>query len=319
LFAAAALGCVGAVVIWRKLTPMIAIRAYWCKLRTLRQLVSFGSWVVVDAIGTLLFLNTDLLVVNRLLGAEATGQYAAILSGASLLWNSAIVLASVFAPTMTLLYSRQDIFGLIACSKQSVRFVGLLMAIPIGLICGLSKPLLRLWLGDAFVPLAPLIALMTSHLCINLAVLPLCNIQTASNHVRIPGIVSCVLGLLNLVLAILLAGPVGWGLYGVAAGSAIALTAKNLFFTPIYATRILGLKWTTYYHEIIPVAAATLGLAVLGWAVASWLVIHSWLTLMLVALMLASISVAFIFAVLLGETERAYVMRILCPWSSQAA
>ena len=52
---------------------------------------------------------------------------------------------------------------------------------------------------------------------------------------RVPAIVTIVMGFGNLGLAILLAGPMGWGLYGVAAAGAIALTAKNLIFTPLYA------------------------------------------------------------------------------------
>lgn len=308
LFISTVLTCLGAVRIWRKLTPMLELRPSWFSLTTLRELAGFGSWVVVDSIGTILALSTDLLVVNRLMGAEATGRYAAIGIWSAFLSSFASVVASVFAPTMLLLYSRKDLAGLIDYARRAVRFVGLVMAIPIGLICGLARPLLKLWLGDEFVPMAPLMALMTCHLCINLAVLPLFNIQVATNHVRIPGIVTCLFGLLSLALALLLAGPVGWGLYGVAAAGAIALTLKNLIFTPIYAARILGLKWSTYCYGIIPVAGATLGLAALGWAVVSFFPIYSWLGLIVIGLLLGVLMAAFIFAVVLDQAERLYVV-----------
>lgn len=316
LFISTGLTCLGAVRIWRKLTPMLELRISWFNLTTLRQLAGFGSWVVVDSIGTILSLSTDLLVVNRLIGAEATGHYAAVGTWSALLSSFAGVVAGVFAPTMILLYSRKDVAGLIDYARRAVRFVGLVMAIPIGLICGLSKPLLKLWLGEEFVPLAPLMTLMTCHLCINLAILPLLHILLAANKVRIPGIVSCLIGLLNLALAILLAGPVGWGLYGVAAAGAIALTSKNLIFAPIYAARILGLKWSTYFYAIIPVAGATLGLAALGWTVVSLFPVCSWLGLIIVSLILGVIVSAFIFVVLLEHTERFHVVSMLCPWMS---
>ena len=116
-----------------------------------------------------------------------------------------------------------------------MKLVGLLMALPIGLICGLSSPLLQTWLGPKFAELSWLMTLMTIHLSVNLAVLPLFSIQTATNAVRTPALVMIVMGMGNLGLAIFLAGPMGWGLYGVAAAGAIALTAKNLVFTPLYA------------------------------------------------------------------------------------
>lgn len=314
LFISTGITFLGAFGIWRRLTPMLQLRLSWFDLAVLRQLAGFGIWVVIDSIGTILFLSTDLLVVNRLLGAEATGRFAAIGTWSALLWNFAWVVAGVFAPTMILLYSRKDREGLIDYSRRAARFVGLVMAIPIGLICGMSRPLLKLWLGPEFVPLAPLMTLMTCHLCINLAVLPLFNIQVATNKVRIPGLVSCGIGLLNLALAILLAGPVGWGLYGVAAAGAIALTAKNLLFAPIYAARLLGLKWSTYCREIIPVAGATLGLATLGWATVSLFAICSWLGLIVASLTLGVLVSAFLFTAVLDQAERAYVVGILCPW-----
>jgi len=87
----------------------------------------------------------------------------------------------------------------------------------------------------------------------------------ATNHVRLPGILTCVMGLGSLGLALLLAGPVGWGMYGVAVAGAVMLTAKNLVFTPLYTARILGLGYGTFYREILPVVASTIGLAGAGW------------------------------------------------------
>jgi len=304
----------GAYYIWKYLTPMLELRMAWFNFATFRQMTGMGWWIVINSVGSLLYLSIDLLVVNKMLGAEATGQYGAVMTWSTLLRSFAGVVAGVFGPTIIMYYSRNDLSGLVRYSRQAVKFLGLFIAIPIGLICGMSKPLLQLWLGQSFVHLAPLMSLMTFHLCINLAVLPLFNIQVSTNHVRLPGIVTCIMGMMNLGLAVILAGSVGWGMYGVAIAGAIMLTAKNLVFTPIYAAHILKIKWTVFYREALPIVALALGLAALGWGVSSCLSIISWTRLLLVASLLGAISMGVIFAGVLDKEERAYVGKILSSW-----
>jgi len=271
---------------------------------TLRQLTGMGGWIVINQIGSLLYLSIDLIVVNKILGAEAGGQYGALLIWSTNLRALAGVLAGVFAPTIISLFAQQDIQGLASYCQQAIKFVGLMIALPIGLICGLAQPLLRVWLGPAFEPLAPLLMLLTIHLCVNLSVLPLFNIQVATNKVRLPGILTCVMGAGNLGLALLLVGPFGWGMYGVAAAGVCMLTAKNIVFTPLYGAYILGLGYKTFYRKIFPVVGATLGLAGVGWWLAQGLQLSTWLGLGLSGIGLASVFVPVTYRFLLTDEER---------------
>ena len=313
IFLASAFSCAGAYLIWRGLTPMLELRLAWFSLATLHEMTRMGWWIVITSVGSILYLSIDLVVVNKMLGVEATGQYGAVMTWSALLRSFAGVIAGVFGPTIIMLYSRHDQGGLVQYSRRAVRFVGLVMVIPIGLICGLSKPLLTLWLGPSFAPLAPVMCLMTVHLCINLAVLPLFNIQVATNRVRIPGIVTCVMGMMNLALAITLCGPVGWGMYGVAAAGAIMLTAKNLIFTPVYAARVLGLRWKAFYRELIPILTLTLALVAMGWIAVNCVNIDSWSRLIVAGLFLGAGAATVVFGVVLDRTERAQVLRLVVP------
>ncbi len=223
------------------------------------------------------------------------------------------VVSGVFGPTIISLYGRQDTEGLVTYSRRAVKFVGLMLALPIGVICGFAHPLLRIWLGPAFEPLASLMSLMTVHLCVNLAVLPLFNIQVATHHVRLPGMMTCVMGLGSLGLALLLAGPVGWGMYGVAVAGAVMLTAKNLVFTPLYAARILGLGYGTFYREILPIVGMTLGLAGGAWWLARSFQLHTWLGLGLSAISIAAVFAAGTYFFLLSSDERKHGLRLIRP------
>ncbi|HEY3417593.1 MAG TPA: oligosaccharide flippase family protein [Armatimonadota bacterium] len=306
-------GVIGSIIVWRYLTPMLRIQPALFNIGTLRQLTSTGGWVVVNQIGTLLYLCIDLIVVNRLIGAEAGGQYGALLQWSTLLRGIAGTVAGVFAPTIIAFYAQHDLSGLVQYSQRAVKMLGLVIALPIGLICGLSRPLLHAWLGPEFAALSPLLSLMTIHLCVNLGVLPLFNIQVATNNVRLPGILTCVMGAMNLGLALWLAGPVGWGMYGVAAAGAIMLTAKNLLFTPLYGAHILGIGHGTFFRATIPIIVATLGLTASGWGIASLFPILSWTALFGVGAILTCLYLGFTYLILLTKEERGAALRLLAP------
>jgi len=173
--------------------------------------------VVVNDIGSLLFLQIDLIVVNLLFGATSAGEYAIALQWAVLLRALAGVLSGVLTPTILSCYARKQTETLIRVTKSAVKLMGLAMALPIGLVCGFAPELLTLWVGGEFAFLWPLMVLLTVHLAVNLAVFPLFPINVAHNRVRVPGIVTFFMGIGNFGLAVALPLLTGWGYYGVAA------------------------------------------------------------------------------------------------------
>ncbi len=310
---AAAVSFTLSVGIWRYLTPMLRVQRSAFSRQTFGRLSGMGGWMVINQVGSLLYLNIDLMVVNKMLGAVAGGQYGAVMMWSTMLRTLAGVMSGVFGPTIISLYGRNDMSALVTYCRRAVKFVGLMIALPIGLICGLAQPLLRIWLGPAFEPLAPLMMLMSIHLCVNLAVLPLFSIQVATNHVRVPGILTCIMGVGNLGLALLLAGPIGWGMYGVAAAGAVMLTAKNIIFTPIYAAHILGQKCRTFYREIFPVVGTTLVLAGLGWWFARKFDLSTWLDLVLSGVIFTALYLLVTYQFLLTNEERKHVLSLIFP------
>ncbi len=307
LLLSAVFGIIGSIIIWRHLTPMLHIRPHLFSWMTLRQLIDTGGWLVVTQVGTLLFLGIDLLVVNKMFGSAMCGCYATVMQWSTLLRSIASVIAAVFAPTMLALYANHDNAGLEHYSRQSVKIMGLALSLPIGIICGLSRPLLAVWLGPSFALLAPLMLLMTIHLSINLSFTPLPNIFMASNKVRLPGMVQVALGLLNLLLAIMLAGPLHWGMYGVAAAGAIVLTVKNLLFTPFYSAHLLNINFFTFTGVVLPITAMTLAITLLGWCCSSMAHIVNWHALILASAGMSLVWACLTYCFFLSAGERSIV------------
>jgi membrane protein EpsK len=257
LLLAAMVSAIGLIWAWRHLAPELRIRFADWDVKELHRLTATTGWLSVWQVGTILLISIDLLVVNRIFGPVAGTLYAVALQWSVMLRGIAITLGNLFAPEITALHARNNVDGVVNYSLRSVKFLGLLMALPIGLISGLARPLLNTWLGPDFVGVAPLMILLTLPMALNLAYLPIQQISLATNNVRLPGLVQIVAGVLNLVLAIVLARFTPLGMYGVALAGGLVLSLRNLLFTPIYSARILGVSDGTFFRAMAPCLVAS--------------------------------------------------------------
>lgn len=245
----------------KKINPHMKINFRDFQLSQLKHLTETGGWIIVNQIGALLFLQVDLMVVNKLFGAAAGGEYAIVLTWSTLLRAVAGMLSGVLVPIIYTYYAQKKYEEIITLSKSAVKFMGFAMALPIGFICGFAPQILSLWVGPEFIKLSLLMWIILIHLVINLSVLPLFPINVSFNKVRIPGIVTLVMGIGNFLLAIIIPYITGWGYYGVAVAGMIMLTIKNSLFTPWYATKVMGISSNTYIKSMIPGVLSALVIA----------------------------------------------------------
>ena len=159
--------------------------------------------------------------------------------------------------------------------------MGLFLALPIGLVCGFGPIFLTLWVEQDIPQLYLLTWILVGHLCINLAVLPIFSVQLAFNKVKVPGVVTLILGCIDVVFAIVIVKHTHLGMYGIGLAGAIVLTIKNLIFTPWYTAKILNKDIGIYMKPVVFGVFATLVLALLSFFVASFFEIESWLGLII--------------------------------------
>ncbi len=294
----------GYILASRLQVPGLRIKHRMFRWETVRQFAGIGGWMVVSQIGTLLYLGIDLMVVNRFVGVKEAGSYGAVLQWSGLLRSFSWVMTAGFVPTIFALYARKEHAELAGYTRRAVRFVSLLLALPVGLICGLSQPLLTVWLGREFAYLAPLLVLLTFHLSMNLGVSPLTFLQSARGKVRTPGIVTCLMGCLNVVLAILLAVSAGWGVYGVAAAGAVMLTVKSVFFEPVYSAWIIGEKWWLFSREILLALLMTSATAGVAFLIASARNISGWTGLVMTGMGITPLYAILVWVLAFNKEER---------------
>jgi membrane protein EpsK len=198
-----------------------------------------GGWMSLNQVGSLLLVSIDVIIINRLYGPEKCGIYGSIVQWAIMLRSLSLTVSGVLAPTIIKFYAQNDFEGLFRFLTRAVRLLGMFMALPIGLVCGFSEPILKVWLGPQFGQFSDLLILLVLPSCLNLPYAPLNHIFLTTNKVRVPGIVQVLAGLTNVGLALLLAVSFNLGIYGIALANIIVLTLRSNIFVRLYCAVIL--------------------------------------------------------------------------------
>jgi O-antigen/teichoic acid export membrane protein len=302
----------GFVFLWRRLTPELHVQITAFDRSQLRSLMGMGGWVMVNTLGAMLLARVDLLVVNVFFGAALTGGYGSVVQFSILIDYLGNAAAAVLRPIILIKYAQQDLTGLQHLARQSVKLLGLALALPVGLLCGLSRPLLGVWLGSDYQFLSVLLVIIVCHLSLNLSVRPLFYVQTAYNKIRWPGIATLLSGGLSLGLAVLMAKWGGWGAAGVALAVAVAWTAKNALYVPIYTAHIMELAWWFFLPTSIPIVTATLIVGIGAYGLTLVRMPNNWLELAGSVVIISLLYAAGAWVVGLSRADRE-LLRSLLP------
>ncbi|MFH2739850.1 hypothetical protein [Enterobacter hormaechei] len=228
------------IICWKLLTPQLNLSLRLFRKEKVKKITSFSGWVLFDQIGSILFLKTDLILVNSLSGSKANGEYSIATQFSDLLRSLAGLVAGSLGPMMVILYEKKQFEELTSLTITFVKFLSFTIAVPIIILCVYSKEILNWWLGPEYTHLSYLIFIVTLPLIINLGTLPILSINIAVKKIQIPAIVNCLLAIVGIVTSIILFRNSTLGYYAIAICYVITLTIKNAIFIPWYATKILN-------------------------------------------------------------------------------
>lgn len=302
LLAASILLALYSVITSKRLVPYLRINRSQADWRVFKELYKTSSWMMVDQLGNILCGGLDLWLANRMLGAAMSGQYAIALQWSGLMRNLGSTMTSVLAPSTVLHFANDDRQRMMEHAFQGTRLAGLVVALPVGILCGLAKPVLGLWVGPSFEVLAPLMRMVLLPVCVLVCGLPLYYVLVALNAVRAPALWTIVLGALNVGLIVVLAKP--FLLYGVAAASVLTVVLKNGVFLPWYTGRVTRQRRWPYFGQMLRSLVLAVGTAVCTHFAGIVIGTRSWFHLAACA---AAVSCAFVagsYLFALNQNER---------------
>jgi membrane protein EpsK len=310
LIIAAGVGLAGDMLVWRRLTPNLNIDYHCVDRQRLRELIGISLWTTIGQLGFLLLMETDVILVNAMFGAETTGRYGSLLVFPLLLDTLAETMLTVLSPMVLGRYAVNDIEGVRRVVLTSTKLLSVGLALPIGLIVGFARPLLTVWLGPDFGALDVLLSILIAHQTVNLAMRPLSYVVTAYNKVRAQALVTIGLGGLNIILAVIFVWC-GFGVVGIAASAAVVWTLRNVVFMSGYVAFLLHLPWFAFYKRLIGGVLGLIGVVVACTYVTQHWRPQGWLELGLAAASVGAIYGAIAYTLILNNADRKSLWRVI--------
>jgi hypothetical protein len=127
------------------------------------------------------------------------------------------------------------------------------------------------------------------------------------NKVKIPSLVLLTTGVLTVATNYILLNVTDWGVYVIAGVSSVYSLLRNFIFTPLYGAHCLGVKKSTFYHEIITGNICLVVNLAVGAGIIQLLPGGSWIGLILGAAVMAVICISINFFIVLNNGERKMV------------
>lgn len=296
----------------RHVCPELRISRGMFDITRLREMMSVGGWSLINSLGNLLFIQTSLLIVNIMLGAESGGYFGVIITVISAVSSLVDTLATIFAPVIYQMYSEGRYDAMCKVSRMAVKIVGLIMSMPIAFLCIYSGPVLTLWVGQEYAFLSDVVwATMFVMIGIG-AISPAYSLTMVHLKVKVPGLITLTMGVVNVVITVMVVQFTDWGLVGVGATWSVTMFIKNCIINPWYIARVSEMGKFDL-HKSLVFGFASYALLLLFYAAIHAIVDVpvSWLWMGFLGFMLLILHVFLVFRVALNADERSVVKSCL--------
>lgn len=291
-----------------KLTPDLQFKKELFDFKAVIELAKVGIWNSVSQLSQMLFTGLDLLIANIFMGAEEMSILSIAKTLPIMLISFIGVIAGAFYPSMTISYSTQTTKDFAAETRFASKMCGFICSVPIIGIVVFGGNFFSLWLPTLTqseinrVQILSVLTLLPQ--AFSIYVFPLYQINTITCNVRIPAVLDCIIGVVNIAVVYALLRFTDLGLYAIAGVSSALLLLKITIFVPMYAASNIGLKRRTFYPYLLRGMFLNAAVFCICGAVHRFMPISSWMMLIAAALITAVISYGAGFFVVFSSNER---------------
>jgi O-antigen/teichoic acid export membrane protein len=294
----------------RRLWPSLKVRAHYVRRGIAREMFGYSVWSFINQLSDMIRFRIDAMVVAGFCGASAVTHYSI---GAGLAEYS-LNLINRATNIMTPVFVRYEAVGdHEAIRSKLVSFTminAVLSFFGMGLTYVVGRLFIVRWMGPAYDDAYLVFIVMGAALMIQALMQMANNALYALARHRPYAVASVCEAAANAGLSIVLAR--GYGMVGVAIGTAIPLAVNQLLYTPWYTCRVLGLDLRRFYAPIVRAAIVTGGFLVAVRAVMSWFVVPPTYWAIVTVSGVATVGyVPLAFYGIFGPEERATVWRMI--------
>ena len=289
----------------KKLAPELKIDVKNFKGSAVLELIKSGLWNSLSNLSSILLNGLDLLIANLFIDSVAMGTLSIAKTIPTAVLTLLGTISRVFLPQFTILYSKNKINELVGETKFSIKVLSLIMIVPLAGFIVFGQAFFTLWLPSKtpneiiqIQILSVLPNLVSSY------IYTLYSINTVTNKLKVPVIVTLVLGVVSVIITYILVKTTNLGVYAIAGVSSIILLLKVLIFVPIYAAKNLNVKKRTFYGTLLRATITSVIIIILFAIINMSFKITSWGQLIICAIIAGGIGYIVSFMCLLNRTEK---------------
>lgn len=292
----------------KKLTPQLKIKKSLFGWKIVKELLYDGVWSSINQLTQVLMNGVDLLIANIAISAMDMSllSYSKVIP--LQLTNLMMTISNTFSPHLTLTYATDDKKAFVDEMNTTLKICGFFCSIPVLGLMAFGGPFYRLWLptlSESQINMIQILSLMALvPLIFHAYLYPLCMVNVITCKIRVPGIFSLVIGVVNVIGVAVLLNTTSLGIYGIKMVSTVLLIIKTAIFIPIYAAKNISVKWYTFLEVMIRGGISTGVVLVLYYTMVNVISIDSWIKLIVCVVIAGIIGYIINYFVLLNGKEK---------------
>ncbi|MBO4343403.1 MAG: oligosaccharide flippase family protein [Clostridia bacterium] len=306
--ASAVLSAVMKVFFKKKLTPDLAFDGKLFDFGAVKTLLSVGIWNSASQLSQILFTGLDLLLANLFVGAYGMSLLSVAKTLPVMIIGLVGVVAGAFYPSMTICYSTKPKEELLKETAFAMSLCGLILSVPVMGIAVFGESFFALWLpsmtAEEISKIYILTVLTMLPQMLSIYVFPLYQINTLTCKVKVPALVDCAIGAVNVCAVFALLKYTNLGLFAIAGVSSLLLLLRIAFFVPMYASSNLSVPKLTFYPVLLKGLILNAVLFGVFYGVKSLFSINSWIMLIIPALICGALGYALGFFTLFSREDK---------------
>lgn len=300
------------IIYTKKLLPEIKLSRRNFNFKMVRELIAGGIWSLINRLGQILLDGLDLLITNVFINAISMGLLSLSKTIPGVINGIVSAVVSIFSPNYTALYACGKTEELIKSIKQSMKIMGVVANIPVIILVVCGKEFYKLWQPTVDAEILYRLSLLgCACIIFSGGINCIYNIFTLVNKLRANAIVVIVAGLLSIFTVYILLKTTSLGVYAVAGVSTVFSILRNLIFTAPYGAKCLGLKWYTFYPDIIKPVIYVLLTCAFCFVIVSNIDANNWILLIIKGCISVVIALLIGYFIILNKDERKTIKKVV--------
>lgn len=296
----------------RQLIPQVQISLKSFDWAVVKEILGTGLWNSIDQMTLMLLSGLDLLITNLFISVASMSllSYAKMLPAQLL--SLIATISGLFGPAMTIAYARNNKETFVSEINFALKLCGFLCCVPIIGLVVFGEDFFGLWLGALTKEEVHAVAIMAILSILpnvfSVYIYPLYSVSTITRKLKVPVLVSALIGVLNIIIVFILLQTTNLGVYAVAGVSSILFVLRILIFVPVYAAHCVGVKWITFYKPLIRGILCNVIMIMVFILIRSLAPIESWIHFIVICAFAAICGYFIAFFTLFDSVDRKKVL-----------